>query len=122
MKFVELSDKQWEFIKPHLPLQPDVGRKRADDRKTINGILFVLITGCCWHDMPRRYGAYQTAWRRLKRWSREGIWYRILASAQENAYSMGKLNLETIVVDSTLIDSKKVESLQGTMDINIARE
>jgi len=39
MRFAELSDEQWEFIKPHIPPQPIVGRKRADDRKTINGIL-----------------------------------------------------------------------------------
>jgi transposase len=122
MKFAELSDEQWEFIKPHLPPQPIVGRKRADDRKTINGIMFVLITGCCWHDMPRCYGAYQTAWRRLKRWSIEGVWNRIFALAQKKAYSMGRLNLETVAVDSTLIDSKKVASLQDTMDISVARE
>jgi transposase len=36
----------------HIPEQPIVGRKRADDRQTINGILYVLITGCSWHDMP----------------------------------------------------------------------
>lgn len=122
MKFAELSEEQWEFIKPHLPQQPIVGRKRADDRKTINGILYVLITGCRWHDMPRCYGAYQTAWRRLNRWSNESVWIRILALAQEKAYSMGKLNLETIAVDSTLIDSKKVVSLQDTTDISVARE
>lgn len=115
MRFSELSDKQWDFIKPYLPPQPIVGRKRANDRKTINGILYVLITGCRWHDMPRRYGSYQTAWRRLNRWSREGVWSRILAAAQEKAYSLGKLNLEIVSVDSTLIDSKKVETSQNTM-------
>jgi transposase len=115
MRFAELSDKQWDFIKPYLPPQPIVGRKRANDQKTINGILYVLITGCRWHDMPRRYGSYQTAWRRLNRWSREGVWSRILAAAQEKAYSLGKLNLEIVSVDSTLIDSKKVETSQNTM-------
>ena len=99
MRFAELSDEQWEFIKPHIPPQSIVGRKRADDRKTINGILYVLITGCCWHDMPRCYVAYQTAWRRLKRWSKEGVWNRILAAAQEQAYAIGKLSLETVAVD-----------------------
>lgn len=57
MKFEELSDGQWEFIEPLLPPQPRTGRPRADDRRTINGILYVLITGCKWEDMPRKYGA-----------------------------------------------------------------
>jgi transposase len=83
MRFAELSDEQREFIKPHIPPQPIVGRKRADDRKTINGILYALNTRCRWHEMPRRYGAYQTAWRRLKWWSKEGVWNMILAAGQD---------------------------------------
>ena len=122
MKFAELSDKQWEFIKPHIPPQPIVGRRRADDRKTINGILYVLITGCRWRDMPQSYGAYQTAWRRLARWSKEGVWSRILAAAHEQAYAIGKLSLESVAVDSTLIDSKKVASPRGIMDTSVAKE
>ena len=35
MRFAELSDEQWDFIKPHIPPQPIVGRKRADDRTHI---------------------------------------------------------------------------------------
>ena len=122
MKFAELSDEQWGFIKPHLPPQPIVGRKRADDRKTINGILYVLITGCRWQDMPRCYGAYQTAWRRHKWWSEEGVWNKILVAVQEQACATGKLNLEPQAIDSTLIDSKKVASPQDTMDINGGKE
>jgi transposase len=32
----------------------------------LNGILYVLTTGCRWMDMPLEYGSYKTAWRRLK--------------------------------------------------------
>jgi transposase len=28
-------------------------------------------------DMPLEYGSYKTAWRRLKKWQYEGVWYRI---------------------------------------------
>ena len=122
MKFAELSEEQWEFIKPHLPQQPIVGRKRADDRKTINIILYVLMTGCRWQDMPRCYGSHKTTWRRHKRWSEEGIWDEILVASQDRAYATGKLSFETVAVDSTLIDSKKVVNLSDTTDINDARE
>jgi len=83
--------------------------------------LNTIITGCCWHDMPRCYGAYQTAWRRLKRWSKEGVWSRILVAAQKQAYAVGKLSLETVAVDSTLIDSKKVANQSDITDISDAR-
>jgi hypothetical protein len=71
--------------------------------------------------MPRRYGAYQTAWRRLKWWSKEGVWNKILASVQEHAYAIGKLSLDVVAVDSTLIDSKKAGSQQDTTDTNGAK-
>jgi hypothetical protein len=57
MEFREISDDQWKFIKPYLPPQPIIGGMRADDRKLINGILFVLITGCRWGDIPAIYGS-----------------------------------------------------------------
>jgi hypothetical protein len=68
--------------------------------------------------MSRCYGAYQTAWRRLKWWSKEGVWDRLLTASQEHAYTVGKLNLETIAIDSTLIDSKKVANQQSIMGMN----
>jgi transposase len=115
MKFSDLTEDQWEYIKCFLPPQPRVGRKRAEDRRTINGILYVLDTGCKWEDMPRCYGSYVTAWRRLKRWSDEGIWFKILCAICDTAYSTGNLSIDTVSVDSTLIDSKKVENFQATM-------
>ena len=110
MKFEELSDAQWKFIRFHLPLQPRVGRKRVDDRKTINAILFVLVTGCQWRDIPPCYGSCVTAWKRLRRWSEEGVWDRVLAAIRDSAYSAKKLSLNTVSFDSSLVDSKKVDS------------
>jgi transposase len=111
MNFEKLTDDQWSFIRPHLPPQPKVGRKRADDRKTINAILYVLITGCRWREIPKDYGSYVTAWKRLKRWSSEGIWTNILIEIRNNAYHLGELSLDIVSVDSSLVDSKKEESL-----------
>jgi hypothetical protein len=65
--------------------------------------------------MPRNYGSYVTAWRRLKRWSEEGIWFKILCAICDAAYSKGNLSIDTntVSVDSTLIDSKKVGIMQN---------
>jgi len=46
----------WEVIRPLLPPRAGVGRPRIDDRLIINGILYVLVTGCRWMDLPARYG------------------------------------------------------------------
>jgi transposase len=54
MEFRELSNFEWEVIKP-LPPMSRVCRPRADDRRVINGILYVFTTGCRWMDMPPEY-------------------------------------------------------------------
>jgi transposase/heme-degrading monooxygenase HmoA len=72
-----LSDAQWERIQPLLPPHNKEGRPRADDRRTLDGILYVLRTGCRWHDLPTQYGSAVTCWRRFQRWEREGTWERI---------------------------------------------
>jgi len=68
MGFRGLSDYEWEIIKPLLPPRSRVGRPRTDDRMVLNGILYVLTTGCRWMDTPLKYGSYKTAWKRLERW------------------------------------------------------
>lgn len=107
MRFKELSDGQWEIIEHLLPPQPRTGRPRADDWRTINGILYVLITGCKWEDMPRKYGAPVTAWRRLKRWQEEGIWQDLMNGLQERAYQEGELDLDKAIIDTSTIAAKK---------------
>ena len=62
----ELTDEQWERIRPLLPPPARTGRPRADDRKVLNGILYVLRTGCAWKGTPRKHRSHVTAWPRLK--------------------------------------------------------
>jgi transposase len=114
VQFKELTDRQWDYLRLFIPPQSKVGRKRADDRKTINGILFVLITGCSWRDMPRRYGAPVTAWRRVRRWSEEGVWDRIVEALRDAAYQQGSLSLAVVSVDSSLVETKRGERIQPT--------
>jgi transposase len=52
MEFRELSDFGWGVVRPFLPPRSRVGRPRADDRMVLNGILYVLTTGCRWMDIP----------------------------------------------------------------------
>jgi len=104
MEFRELSDGEWHAIKPFSPPKARVGRPRADDRLVLNGILYVLITGCRWMDMPVRYGSYKTAWKRLKRWQKGGVWERIFKALASMR------GCERVSVDSSTIEAKKGEN------------
>lgn len=75
MRF-DLTDKEWAVIEPLLPPTRQ-GGERADDRKVLNGIFFVLRTGVPWDDLPERYGPHTTCYNRFNRWSQQGIWQTI---------------------------------------------
>jgi transposase len=52
VEFRGLSDFGWGVVRPFLPPRSRVGRPRADDRVVLNGVQYVLTTGCRWMDIP----------------------------------------------------------------------
>ena len=71
----DLTDDQWQQLKPLLPSQkPTTGRPSKDHRTVINGILWVLRTGAPWRDLPQRYGLWRTVASRFYRWRKQGLW------------------------------------------------
>jgi transposase/quinol monooxygenase YgiN len=77
---LRLSDAQWEQTRALLPARNHEGRPRADDRRTLEGILYILRTGAPWGALPREYGSPVTCWRRLAEWEASGVWERIWAA------------------------------------------
>ena len=75
----DVPDGLWERIEPLLPARQRrfryPGRKPLDDRRVLQGILFVLHTGIGWEHLPQElgFGCGMTAWRRTARGSRRGF-------------------------------------------------
>jgi transposase len=105
----ELTDTQWRLILPLLPPKAHTGRPRAEDRKTLNGILWVLRTGARWADMPREYGAPSTAHVRLQIWAKQGVWESIWRKLLSCMNEQGKLNWSQAFLDGAFIPAKKGE-------------
>ena len=103
----ELKDEQWEEIVGLLPKAKKRGRPRAEDRQTLNGIIYVLKTGCAWQDMPTRYGSYVTCWRRFKQWSEDGTWERIWRRLLKRLDEQGKIEWRTALLDGSFVAAKK---------------
>jgi transposase len=92
----DLSDAEWALIEPLLPNKPR-GVARVNDRLVLNGIFFVLRTGCPWRDLPERYGPYTTVYNRFNRWAKAGVWLRVFETlAAKSPQSMA-------LIDSSII-------------------
>jgi transposase len=104
MKTSELTDAQWETLRPLLPPQkPRTGRPAKDHRTVIDGILWVLRTGSPWRSLPERYGSWKTVSGRFYRWQRAGVWDRVLSELQRRADAKGDLGWSLHFVDSTVV-------------------
>ena len=100
----DLTDTQWERLRPLLPpQQPRRGRPPKDHRPIVNGLLWITRTGAPWRDLPEQCGPWQTVATRFYRWRRAGIWDRILADLQQQADAEGKLDWSLHHVDGTMI-------------------
>lgn len=74
----DLTDAQWQELAPLLPSPKAGGRPRAHDlREIINGILYVLRTGCSWRALPHDLPPWGTVWWYFRQWRHDGTWQRI---------------------------------------------
>ena len=103
----ELTDAQWVILRPLLPPPQSTGRPRADDRRTFNGICYVLRTGCRWSDLPTQYGHPATCHRRLSTWMTRGIWPRLWEALLVMLSRHDKRRLEQTMLDASIVPAKK---------------
>lgn len=107
----DLTQKQWEVVRPHLPKQRirDDGRGRPwrEARDVLNGILWVLRCGARWKDLPERYPSYQTCHRRFQRWLQQGMMERVLKVVAEDLRDRGRLDLTETFIDGSFAPAKK---------------
>src|SRR4029453_19466812 len=87
-------------IKPYFPLSHGIAR--VDDRRIISGIVFVIRNGLRWGAAPKKYGPHKTIYNRFIRWSRLGVFSRILA---ELAGRRGKP--EQLMIDATHLKANR---------------
>jgi transposase len=93
-KSYELSDEYWEAVKDEIPehkrdenrtyqRKPGAGRKPPDKRKILQGIFYILRTGCQWKALPAEYGKGSNTHRYFQLWEKDGFFQRIWAKGLE---------------------------------------
>ena len=102
-----LSDEQWAKIEPLLPKTKSRGRPWADNRRVLEGILWVLKTGARWRDLPKEYPSPSTCWRRLRQWEEHEVWLKIWRQFLSDLDQRGKLDWSESFLDGSFAPAKK---------------
>ena len=97
-RLLRLREDQWVGIKPLLPPQHGTrGRPPKPHRPMLEAMIWVLRTGAPWRDLPPVYGPWQSVYTRFSRWSKSGVWQRLLEALAEEHDDEGYLIDATIV-------------------------
>lgn len=74
----DLTDDEWSLIAPLIPPAKRGGReRRTDEREVVNGIMYVLSTGCQWRYIPKDLPPKSTLHDYLGLWNYDGTLTKI---------------------------------------------
>ena len=117
----DMTDVQWEAMSRLIPPAKDGGRPReVDMRSLLNGLFYLVRTGCAWRMLPKEYPPWQTVYYYFARFKRDGTWQRIHDLLRTRVrHKSGKRKQPTAAV----IDSQSVKTTErgGSMVMMQAR-
>jgi putative transposase len=103
----DVTDEQWALVEPHIPVYPGGRPRKTDMRDVVNGIFYILRTGCQWRYLPKDFPPKSTVWRYFDEWRHNGTLdaihdlLRKKVRTQEKPYSPRT----TASVDSQSVDT-----------------
>ncbi len=106
-----LSDEEWEVIRPLIPEQGRLGRPRKTDlRSVFDAIQYMLASGCQWRLIPDRYPPFSTVQNYFYAWSRDGVLDNMLEVLADLARVCSGRSAEPT---AAVIDSQSVKTTES---------
>ena len=89
------TDAQWSALEPLIEsVRPQTGRELSNLRQTFEAIVWRMQNGAKWRAIPAELGPWWRAAQTFLRWSRLGVWERLLRMAQERGVGLGMVFLD----------------------------
>jgi transposase len=116
----DLTDDEWAYVGRLIPPAKRGGNKRrVDVREVMNGIMFILSTGCQWRAIPKDLPPRSTLFDYLDLWGYDGTLDRIHHALYVECREQGERDASPT---AAIIDSQSVKSAEkgGPASIRMA--
>ncbi|MEM4989987.1 transposase [Collimonas sp. H4R21] len=82
---MKLRNAQWEKLEPLMTGKVgDSGARARNNRLFIEAVLWVSAGHRLWHDLPTRFGRWNTTYMRFVRWNKNAVWRRLAAQTRDD--------------------------------------
>jgi putative transposase len=116
----DLTDAEWEILEPLIPaISEEAVNVKYTRREIVNGILYVLRSGCPWRLMPHDLPAWGTVYDYFRMWQKQGIWDQVMETLRKRMrYKQGRdEEPSAAVIDSQSIKTSAVRGKSKGFDM-----
>jgi len=106
----DLTDEEWGLVEPEIgPAKRGGNKRRVDLREVVNGLMYVLSTGCQWRAIPKDLPPRSTVHDYLDLWDYDGTLERIHHALYEKCRDLADRDASPT---AAIIDSQSVKSAE----------
>ena len=112
----DLTDAHWQLIAYCFPKPAKTGRPREHSyRELLNGIFYVVRTGCQWRNLPKDFAPWGTVYDYFRQWRKNGLWERIHTHLREQVRACAgrKRHASAGIIDSQSVRSSECSQTRG---------
>ena len=108
-----INDRSWAIIELMVPgTKRDRGVTAKDTRLFLEAVLWRVRVGGPWRDLPPGFGAWNSVFRRFRRWAQRGVFKRIFEAVADDP------DFEYVLIDGTIISvHQKASGAKGGLSI-----
>ena len=116
----DLTDDEWAHVELLIPpAKPGGGKRRTDMRAVMNGVMYILSTGCQWRYLPKDFPPHSTVHHYFVWWQCDGVLDRIHHALYVECREKAEREVSPT---AAIIDSQSVKSAEkgGPASIRMA--
>ena len=106
----DLTDEEWSLVEPLIPLgKPGGGKRTVNMREVVNGLMYILSTGCQWRAMPKDLPPKSTVYDYFDLWTYDGTLDCVHHALYQQCREQGQREASPT---AAIIDSQSVKSAE----------